>query len=145
VATTLYTTGYEQHATVGELVASLQAVGVTRLVDVRELPLSRRRGFSKTSLAAALADADIAYEHVRVLGNPYRELYRAGRARAGAARYREHLQNGSRAAVVALAASLKNTSTCVLCVEAAHADCHRTELAAALKLQLPRLRVVHLA
>jgi uncharacterized protein (DUF488 family) len=140
----LYTTGYEQHATAHDLIASLRTVGIDRLVDVRELPLSRRRGFSKTALAGALADDGIAYEHVRALGNPYRELYRSGRRASGAARYRKRLRNGSRQAVTGLATSLKATTTCILCVEAAHETCHRIELAAALEAELPRLRVVHL-
>jgi uncharacterized protein (DUF488 family) len=83
---TVFTTGYEQHADTSSLIDTLRAVGVRRLVDVRELPLSRRRGFSKTALAAALATADIEYEHVRELGNPKadRERDRAGRVAEGA-------------------------------------------------------------
>ena len=48
------------------------------------------------ALAAALADAEIEYEHVRALGNPkpYRELYRSGRVDEGVERYRAHLNNG---------------------------------------------------
>src|SRR5215208_2853638 len=64
---TVFTIGYEQHAEPSSLVDALRTAGVRRLVDVRELPLSRRRGFSKTALAAALATAEIEYQHVREL------------------------------------------------------------------------------
>jgi uncharacterized protein (DUF488 family) len=49
VTTKLVTVGYEWRS-LGELVDALRAAGVERLIDVRELPLSRRRGFSKTSV-----------------------------------------------------------------------------------------------
>ena len=63
------------------LVATLREAGVQRLVDVRKFPSSRRRGFSKTALAAALDAAGIEYVHARALGNPKpnRDLWRAGR------------------------------------------------------------------
>ncbi|POA46918.1 hypothetical protein C1884_31255, partial [Pseudomonas sp. GW460-R15] len=35
-------------------------------------PLSRRPGFSKTSLAASLAEAGIDYVHLKALGTPKR-------------------------------------------------------------------------
>jgi uncharacterized protein (DUF488 family) len=89
---TVFTIGYEYHTDTTSLIEALRAAGVRRLVDVRELPLSRRRGFSKTALAAALATAQIEYQHVRELGNPkpYRELYRSGRIDEGERLYRAH-------------------------------------------------------
>ena len=133
----LFTTGYEQHKTPDALVRKLVAAGVFRLLDVRELPLSRRRGFSKTQLAEALADAGIVYEHQRALGNPkpLRDLYRSGRQPEGEAGYRAHIRNGSSWAVDELAGSLASVPTCLLCFEADHRTCHRQliveELAAA--------------
>lgn len=65
----LYTVGYEK-AALAPLVETLQVAGVRRVIDVRDLPLSRRAGFSKTPLSNALADAGIAYTHLRPLGTP---------------------------------------------------------------------------
>ena len=123
----LVTTGYEQHQTPDALVCELVAAGVYRLLDVRELPLSRRRGFSKTPLADALADAGIVYEHQRALGNPkpLRDLYRSGRQPEGEAGYRAYIRNGSAWAVDELAGSLSSVLTCLLCFEADHRACHR--------------------
>ena len=56
--TALFTIGYEGRA-LDELIAELQAHRIDRVIDVRELPLSRRRGFSKTPLREALAAHDI--------------------------------------------------------------------------------------
>lgn len=142
---TLFTIGYEG-LTPDQLIQRLHDADVERVVDVRELPLSRRRGFSKTPLAAALADAGIGYVHVRALGNPKptRTRYKAGDVAGGAREYRAHLHNGSYPALVDLAGSLSDERTCLLCVEASHADCHRAVIAGAIAERLPRVSVVHL-
>ncbi len=66
---TLFTFGYEGLAIDG-FIARLKKAGVTVVVDVRELPLSRKKGFSKTAFAAALHDAGIGYTHVPTFGCP---------------------------------------------------------------------------
>ena len=61
--------GYEGR-TAYDLVADLVALGVSKLVDVRLNPISRKPGLSKTALGRALTEAGIVYEHRRELGNP---------------------------------------------------------------------------
>jgi uncharacterized protein (DUF488 family) len=141
----LFTIGYEG-ATPDDLIDRLRDAGVERVVDVRELPLSRRRGFSKSPLAEALTGAGIRYEHVRALGNPKpnRERWKAGDSQGGAREFRRHLHNGSRAALNQLAESVPSEKTCLLCFEASHQDCHRALIAGAIAEQLPRVAVVHL-
>jgi uncharacterized protein (DUF488 family) len=141
---TVYTVGYEKR-TVDDLVRDLRAAGVRTLVDVRELPLSRRRGFSKTKLREALEAGAIAYRHMRPLGNPkpYRELYWAGKVEAGAAAYREHLHGVSGEALRELAGDLDD-DMCLLCVEHDHAVCHRAVIVDALMALRPGLNVTHL-
>src|SRR5688572_10792387 len=65
----ILTIGYES-ATQPALVAALVEAGVELLADVRYLPLSRRPGFSKNSLRAAVEEAGIAYRHFRDVGTP---------------------------------------------------------------------------
>ena len=67
--TELCTIGYEGVAW-APFLATLQGAGVGLVIDVRQLPLSRRPGFSKRPLAAGLAEAGIAYVHLRPLGTP---------------------------------------------------------------------------
>lgn len=76
----IFTIGYEA-TTMADFLAALTAAGVERVIDVRALPLSRRPGFSKTPLKAALAEAGIDYVHLRALGTPPegRAAARAGR------------------------------------------------------------------
>ncbi|MCR3750464.1 DUF488 domain-containing protein [Lentzea californiensis] len=62
-------TGYEGV----DLDAFLTRLGEERidvLVDVRLTPISRKRGFSKTTLSNAVTSADVGYLHLRDLGNP---------------------------------------------------------------------------
>jgi uncharacterized protein (DUF488 family) len=127
LTTTLYTIGYEQHKTPDSLVMALKSAGIERLLDVRELPISRRRGFAKTALREALESAGITYEHERALGNPkpYRDLYRSGRQREGERGYLAHIRNGSSWAVDQLAETLGDQRTCLLCFERDHRECHR--------------------
>jgi uncharacterized protein (DUF488 family) len=63
------TIGYEGR-NIGEFVSRLKNYNVTRLIDVREIPLSRKRGFSKTTLKERLQTEGIEYIHLRSLGSP---------------------------------------------------------------------------
>jgi uncharacterized protein (DUF488 family) len=146
VSARLLTVGYEQHRTHASLTEALRAAGVERLLDVRELPLSRRRGFSKRALAAALGAAGIHYEHERALGNPkpLRDLYRSGRQREGEAGYLAHVRNGSAWAVHELARTLTETTTCLMCWEHDHRTCHRDVIVSELRRLVPGLQVEHL-
>jgi uncharacterized protein (DUF488 family) len=68
-ASTLFTIGYEK-ALLKDVVATLAAAGVTTLIDVRDRPISRRPGFSKRQLAAAVDEAGMRYVHLAALGTP---------------------------------------------------------------------------
>jgi hypothetical protein len=141
----LFTIGYEGRS-LDELLDKLVDAGVKRLVDVCELPLSRRRGFSKTALSETLRHGGIDYIHIRALGNPKpnRERYWAGDIEGGAAVYRRHLNNGPRPALVELSESLGEGPTCLLRFERDHAACHRDVIVEALLQLQPGVAVDHL-
>ena len=123
----LFTIGYEGRA-VDELIAILSAHHVERVIDVRDLPLSRRRGFSKTPLGNALRAAGIEYVHMREAGNPYRRLKdEIPRARL-LAKYRKHLDR-ARDAVTNVATQARGRRVALLCYEADPVQCHRSLLA----------------
>jgi len=65
----IYTIGYEK-ALLKDVVATLTAAGVRTLIDVRDRPISRRPGFSKRQLAAAVEEAGMRYVHLAALGTP---------------------------------------------------------------------------
>jgi uncharacterized protein (DUF488 family) len=65
----IYTIGYEK-ALLKDILATLAAAGVSTLIDVRDRPISRRPGFSKRQLAAAVEEAGMRYVHLTALGTP---------------------------------------------------------------------------
>jgi uncharacterized protein (DUF488 family) len=65
----LFTIGYEK-ARLEDVLATLAEAGVAMLLDVRDRPISRRPGFSKRQLAAAVEDAGMRYIHLQALGTP---------------------------------------------------------------------------
>jgi len=121
--------GYEGQD-IAAFVEALTVGHVTRLVDVRLTPLSRKRGFGKTALTAVLADAGIAYEHFRALGNP--KDNRPGFSgspedlRTARAVYEARLDTSeARAAIAGLVEAARRERVAVLCFEADQARCHR--------------------
>jgi uncharacterized protein (DUF488 family) len=140
---TIFTIGYEG-ATVGEFLAALKSAGVERVIDVRALPLSRRPGFSKSPLRAALEEAGIEYIHLKALGTPSegRSAARAGRHADMARIYAGQLELPEAIAQSAqLLALVAEKPTALLCMEREPAHCHRTLL---LDAVAPRAQVIHL-
>src|ERR1700737_777597 len=66
---TLYSIGYEK-ALVTDVLATLTGARVATLIDGRDRPISRRPGFSKRQLAAAIEEAGMRYVHLAALGTP---------------------------------------------------------------------------
>lgn len=127
----LATIGY-QSATLADVIARLSAAGVEVVVDVRAIAASRRPGFSKTTLAASLAEAGIGYVHLRALGTPKagREAARAGRVGEMRAIFEAHLEEPDAQAQLAQAAGLAaERPAALLCFEADAAGCHRAVIA----------------
>lgn len=139
----IFTIGYEG-ATVGELIAALHSAGVKRLIDVRALPLSRRPGFSKSSLRASLEESAIEYIHLKALGTPSegRTAARAGRHADMARIYAGQLELPEAIAQSALMLELaREKPTALLCMERDPAVCHRTLLIDAVAAEA---EVIHL-
>ena len=65
----LFTIGYEGRD-IEEFIDQLKGQNVTRLIDVREIPISRKKGFSKSALRERLNNENIDYVHMKSLGSP---------------------------------------------------------------------------
>ncbi len=123
----IFTIGYEQ-ARQPAVVDALQAAGVKVLADIRYLPLSRRPGFSKSSLAAAVEEAGIAYRHFKHLGTPAdgRAAARRGDHAELARIYAGQLELPEALAQMAeLRAIAEAQPVALLCYERAAHECHR--------------------
>lgn len=127
---TVFTIGYEG-LDIAAFLALLTAHGIDTVVDIRELPLSRKPGFSKKALANHLNLSGLNYVHMVELGcpKPVRERYRKDgdwpRYTQG---FLQHLATQD-AAVAALSERAKASNCALLCFEADFRACHRSMVA----------------
>ncbi|MGB3683877.1 MAG: DUF488 domain-containing protein [Rubrobacteraceae bacterium] len=126
----LFTIGYEG-SDIKTFVAVLKSFDVDTLIDVRDLPLSRKPGFSKKALSLAMGEAGILYLHNRSLGAP-KEIRTALRETGDWDSYRESyhhtlLNNDSQIERIAESSSYKKV--CLMCFENDYRTCHRSLIA----------------
>ena len=141
--TSLFTIGYEG-ASLAEFLRRLKAAGVDVLVDVRELPLSRRRGFSKSQLAQQLERHGIQYVHRRELGAPKEirhELRETGDYGTYFERFNAYLRT-QRTALERLVDEYVG-AVVLMCFERDPKECHRSAVARELA-KLADVKPVHL-
>lgn len=126
----LLTIGYEGR-TVKDLLAVLKQAEVRHMVDVRQLPLSRKPGFSKSALVEFLTSHGIEYLGFPKLGTPpaIRNHYKKSGDFARLRRdYLVYL--GTQEPEVAALRELAAQGGCaLLCFERDPAQCHRSILA----------------
>jgi uncharacterized protein (DUF488 family) len=135
---TLATIGYEA-ADIVDFIATLRTAGISRLIDFRQLAISRRPGFSKNPLSAALEEAGIDYVHLRGLGDPKegREAARAGDHARFRRVFAAHLGTEVAQADLTKAASLvAEGGACLMCYERDHTACHRSIVAVAISARV---------
>lgn len=131
VKTRLMTIGYEG-ADIADFIATLQASDVTTLIDVRELPLSRKKGFSKNKLREQLEASGMTYMHVKQLGDPKpgRMAARAGNMNEFRRIFGDHIKlDATREALQDVVPIIEAGGACLLCFERCHSDCHRSIVA----------------
>lgn len=130
--TKIFTIGYEG-ADIDDFVETLQLMGIATLLDVREMPISRRKGFSKNKLNERLAEAGIHYRHEKRLGSPKPvrdELKASGNYDQFFHDFGIHLQLQT-GLLRELAEELEG-SVALMCFERNYRECHRSVVAAAL-------------
>lgn len=126
----LMTIGYEGMS-LREFLDVLKRCGVTMLVDVRELAISRKPGFAKAALSAALEKQGIKYEHLVSLGCPRdtRHNYREDGDWARYTRkYKAYLET-QEATMGQLWKLMQEERCCLMCFEADYNFCHRAFIA----------------
>jgi uncharacterized protein (DUF488 family) len=145
MAKSLLTIGYEG-SSFADFLATLQEAKISTLIDIRDVPVSRKAGFSKNALAQALETAGISYVHLKELGDPKagREAARSGDfdefRRIYAARLRKAETKLELKAAIDIA---KDVRACLLCYERDPQNCHRSMVAKYMCDQA-EFRVTHL-
>jgi uncharacterized protein (DUF488 family) len=126
-----YTIGYEG-SRVEDFVPILQQFGIETLIDVRDVPLSRKPGFSKSALSANLQTSGIVYVHLKGLGDPKpgRLAARAGNFEQFRRIFDEHMEtNAARRDLERAIELIHQRPCCLMCFEHEHCHCHRSIVA----------------
>lgn len=142
---TIMTIGYEG-ASIDRFFEELHTGGVQCLVDVRQMPLSRKPGFSKKALAAHAERHGLRYMHMVDLGCP-KEIRRDYQVDGNWTRYTERFLKYLETQDTALEELLsyaRRSRCALLCFEADPNTCHRKYVAEALADRMPDTSVRHL-
>lgn len=127
----LFTLGYEG-LTPQQFVEKLKAKGIKQLIDVRQLALSRKRGFSKSALERVLKKEGIRYQHFSLLGTPKAlrdKLHADWDYRYFFKEYRKRFHDpGVLKALKALQGLSMERKTALMCFEKDPSKCHRSIL-----------------
>lgn len=126
----IFTIGYEGR-TPEKFIMKLKNNGVHQIIDVRERPISRKKGFSKSALMQCLKEEGIEYIHMPLLGSPsdIRHEYKDGgseilffeRYRAYASSIPDEIE--------LLDQYASDAPSALMCFEQSHVHCHRKVLA----------------
>jgi uncharacterized protein (DUF488 family) len=122
---------------IDEFLGLLKSHGITRLVDVRTVPRSRRNPqFETRALARHLKSANVAYVHQPELGGlrkPKKDSTNTGWRNTSFRGYADYMQTEAfRTALQALMEGARNAPTAIMCAEAVPWRCHRSLIADAL-------------
>ncbi len=131
-ATKLYTIGYES-CEIDEFVSGLKQQKIKVVADLRKNPVSRKPGFAKSRLAAALGKAGIEYLHIPALGVPteWRKQAKANVITRSKMfkDYQKKILPRATSELLNLKSMIKKTRLALLCYEADAKDCHRSYVA----------------
>ncbi len=125
----------------------LKENNVSVLVDVRQNPISRKPGFSKSSLSELLQQNNIDYLHFQKLGTP-RELRNRlkedGDYEVFFEEYKGYLIN-QKSWLDYLKNMAEKETCCLMCFEKDHQECHRQVISSTLEeMSVDNLEVVHI-
>ncbi|MCB1626010.1 MAG: DUF488 domain-containing protein [Pseudomonadales bacterium] len=134
--TVVFTVGHSTR-TLQEFIALLKAHAVTKLIDVRSVPRSRRNPqFNRETLPSALQAEGIDYAHVAGLGGFRRAALDSpnqGWRNASFRGYADYMQtNGFAENLQRLITTAKSQRVALMCAEAVPWRCHRSLIADAL-------------
>jgi len=139
----IFTIGYESRD-VYKFISRLKSHGVRQVIDVREKPISRKKGFSKSALSEELVKNNIEYVHMPKLGSPseIRHEYKEGGSESlFFEKYKTYLESIHEQIEI-----LDEYTSCLpsalMCFELSYVHCHRKIIAK--ELENIGYSVVHL-
>jgi uncharacterized protein (DUF488 family) len=143
----LFTIGYEG-LDQRQFLAHLTINGVDVVADIRKLPISRKKGFSKSALMETLCKKSINYLNFRELGAPKElrdELYKSGNYDRFFRKYEKNVLDKTDYLSDILTLINRGNSVALLCFERNPQKCHRKIVAEEIrKLDGNGLKVEHI-
>jgi len=141
----LYTIGYEKRS-IEDFLKTLLENGIDLLVDIRAVPHSRKKDFTKKNLEKSLSENGIEYSLIKELGSP-KELRDKVRSDGDYGyffgEYEKSLENKKKY-LSALLNLIKTRKACLFCYEADADRCHRKSVAGKLGEQNATLEITDL-
>jgi len=143
----LFTIGYEK-LDQRQFMAHLSYHGVDVVADIRKLPVSRKKGFSKTVLGETLNHKGIDYLNYQALGAPKElrdELYKSGNYDRFFQKYENNISDKADHLADILSLVNSGRKVALLCFERNPQICHRKVVAEEIrKLDGNGLKVEHI-
>ncbi|MEN6306347.1 MAG: DUF488 domain-containing protein [Anaerohalosphaeraceae bacterium] len=126
----LFTIGYEGK-TIDNFIAQLKQHSINCLLDVREIPLSRKKGFSKTALGQFLVNNNIQYIHFPKLGSPkqIRNKYKSDHNFESFSKEMITYFETQTEIFHIVSRYIHNNTCCLMCFEQNAKQCHRSIVA----------------
>ena len=127
----VYTIGYEESSIDGFLDKLLRS-GITRVIDIRANPVSRKYGFARSTLSSMAAKLGLDYCHFPELGissAKRRETHTPSEFRQLFGYYEREILPAKAEDVQRVAEMMKNAPSVLVCMEREAVDCHRSRLA----------------
>lgn len=130
----LFTIGYEKR-NLDDFVFHLNEANIDCLIDVRDMPISRKKGFSKKALQSRLELEKINYVHFRDLGCPSHMRKKLKLDKDYQSFFREFakLLSGKRAVLEKVSLYVQSNTCCLMCFEKPPEMCHRSVVAKKIK------------
>ncbi|MEW5746453.1 MAG: DUF488 domain-containing protein [Nitrospirota bacterium] len=131
----IFTIGYEGK-NVDDFINRLKRYNITTLIDVREIPSSRKPGFSKGRLSENLKSANISYIHMKELGSPRElreKLHEDNDYSSFFEGYGKYLDTQLGSVKYLHDEVLSNGVSCIMCMERDPLHCHRKIVAEKIK------------
>lgn len=128
----IFTIGYEGFS-IEDFIKKLKDSNIQQLIDVRELALSRKNGFSKGILSLKLKEAGILYKHIPELGSPKEirhQLHQDWDYKRFFEEYKNHIKDLDVLGNISdIEGRAKRKKTVLLCFEKDPKTCHRSIIA----------------
>jgi len=131
----VFTIGYEEK-TIDEFLGRLKKHGINTLIDVREVPYSRKCDFSKTRISEHLQMAGIKYIHIGKLGSPKElreKLHKDKDYDSFFESYRNYLETLNDDMEELYQEIIACDVSCLMCMERDPFKCHRMVVAKKIK------------